>query len=743
MRAKFLSYSAFFVLVFLMTPADLSAQTKRPRIKPITASVTVLASKQTPAQRRQDAFNTAWSTLNQSYFDKDFGGLDWNRIRAEYSTKVRVTRTDAEFHRLLAEMIKRLGKSHLSIIVPEYLERLKTARKTARVREKLLAQKGERSAPTEVEADDDDDTMFDEAGGTRYGIGIELRMLADKLVVSSVEKQSGAALAGIKPGYIVEEINGVSMAEMVAQSVLNGDSPADIRFLLPIEIVDSFLNGEPDSSVFVTCLDETDTAREFTVPRLALAGEAIMISKNLPEQFLKYESVSLSSDVGYVKFNAFAVPVIAKFCNTLTEFKGKKAIIVDLRGNLGGVLGSMIGLSGMLTDRQINLGTFISRTGREAFVVASKLKHFKGRVVLLVDGQSMSATELFTAGLQGNARAVVVGERTGGRSLPAVWIKLETGAVMLYPVADFMTPKGTSLEGVGLEPDHIVALERKALLQGVDTQLQRALAVANDETAFNKSLEPIAPPLGLSTSSILPPPPPPRAAPRAVAGTISQAVTPAVSDARSLKIVADFTATVGGAEAIKRIQTYEATGSMTAGKNGEGGGEIYAARQLPDKFVLVIKSPSVGEVREIYNGKTSIVQADFGLDRVLFPNTDTTNVHLFAPFFNALDLDYLRGLKYEGDYEVEGRMRQVLSATSPAGLPVGLSFDTRTKMLVTFSLPGLLYTLGDYRRTGDIMVPHQIDLDAILAIKLSSVTLNPKLDPGNFQKKEKCFDIPN
>ncbi len=90
-----------------------SAQKRKPRIKPITATVTVSASNPTPAQRRQEAFLTAWGTLNQNYFDKTFGGLDWEKIRAEYQPRVYRARTDAEFHRILEEMIGRLGKSHL------------------------------------------------------------------------------------------------------------------------------------------------------------------------------------------------------------------------------------------------------------------------------------------------------------------------------------------------------------------------------------------------------------------------------------------------------------------------------------------------------------------------------------------------------------------------------------------------------------------------------------------------------
>lgn len=740
MRIKFLVRPALLLLVLAALTVGAAAQKKKTRIKPIRATVTVSASNPTPAQRRQEAFFMAWHTLDQHYFDKTFGGLDWNKIRKEYETRVKAARTDAAFHQILQEMIDRLGKSHLNIIVPEYFETLENAKVKARVRGKELA--AEKRAAAGDAADDvseDEDELFGDAARMRYGIGVELRMLADQVVITRIDKQSGAAIAGLKAGFVIDKINGVSLTDVVRQSVIAGNSLEEIRYLLPIEIVESFLNGDPETSVFLTCLDETDKPKEFTVPRLELAGEAISISKNLPEQFLKYEALSLSADVGYIKFNAFAIPVIGKFCDSLTEFGDKKALIVDLRGNLGGILGSMIGLSGMLTDRPLTLGTFVSRAGSAPFTAESRIKNFKGRIVLLVDGQSMSAAEMFTAGLQGSRRAVVVGERTGGQSLPAVWIKLSTGAVMVYPVADFITARGTSLEGTGLEPDHMVALDRRSLLQGIDPQLQKALVLTADESAFPKRPETKPEPVADIISTSGPPPPPP---PKALT-KLAPAPTPAPSDARSLKLIADFTAAVGGSPALKRISSYEVKGSVVIGENGEADGDIYAARQFPDKAVIVINSPSMGETREIYNGKTSFLQADYGIDRSLYPNIDTTGVHLLSPFFNALDLEYLRGLKYEGEYEVEGRMRQVLSATSPSGHSVGLSFDVGTKMLVTFSLPGVLYTLSDYRRIDGVSIPFRIDMDRIMNIHLTSVTINPKLDASNFEKKEKCFDKAN
>jgi hypothetical protein len=154
----------------------------------------------------------------------------------------------------------------------------------------------------------------------------------------------------------------------------------------------------------------------------------------------------------------------------------------------------------------------------------------------------------------------------------------------------------------------------------------------------------------------------------------------------------------------------------------------------------VINSSTVGEVREIYNGKRAFLQADYGLDRNPYSHLDTTRAHLLAPIFNVVEPQYLKGLKYEGEYEIEGRIRQALSATAKDGYDVGLSFDKQTKMLVTIALPGAFFTLRDYRKVDGFTLPFHLDMEGVMNVRLDSLTINPKLDPSNFEKKEKCFD---
>ena len=752
-----------FPLVFLslfsllLLSGVVNAQKQKGRQKRILGTVTVTATKPTAAKRRQETFFLAWSTLNDNYFDKTFGGLDWNKIRNEYRPRVDRARSDSEFHRILEEMMNRLGKSHLNLIVPEYFEKIETAKIRARAREKELAAERERSSgKTPIDNEDDAADPFSDPAGKKYGIGIEVRILDGQLVVTRVEQLSGAKVSGIKPGYVIEKINGVTFKEITSQLVLAGVSLERIKDLLPIGIEEDFLNGDPETSVFITCRDENDQVREFTVPRLALDGSTVTLSKHLPEQRLVFESRSLSPDIGYIRFNSFAIPVVGKFCDSITEFRGKKAIVVDLRGHLGGLLAPMIGLAGMLTEKPLTLGTFYNRTSEQKFTVSSKGNNFKGRIVLLVDGQSLSASEMFASGLRSNGRVLIVGEQTGGQSLPAVWTKLPTGAVMMYPISDFHPLGGRSLEGVGVRPDHLVGLDRRSLLTGIDAQLQKAIAVAGDDSAFAKQPpstprkeDSNGPPLVVPdyVGPATPPPPPAKLdlsklppPPKVVS---SSPPTPTGNDERAVKIISDFASAFGGRDAAKQLTSYEVRGKMIESDKTELDGDFYSAWEAPNKIAVVLNTPSVGEVRSVFNGKNSFQETDFGVSGEGIQLADRDNADFFAPYFRGMDLEYLKGLKYEGDWAVAGRSRHALSAVNPRGEAIGLSFYADSKMLASFSVHGTLFTFDDFRKVDGVMVPFRVEISRLMDVRLESVKLNSKIDPSAFEKKEKCFDKVN
>lgn len=738
------------LLLLLVLACGTSAFPQRSRTTPtrIVRTVNVTAASGTaPAhltaaqQRRQDAFMRVWTILDQTYFDRTYNGLDWPRIRDEYQPKITAAITDAEAHRLMQEMILRLGRSHFAIVSPEFFENVNAARTASRARERITST---HDGPASGSDDPDDmvnaEHLFIDPGA-RFGIGIDLRYIDKRFVVASVAEHSSAQLVGIRQGYVVEKINGLALDDLVSRTVRAYPNSREIRQVLPLAIVNWFLNSKDKTPVALTCLDEKDESREFSVPRLALAGRAVSFGGSFPLEYLEYRSSSLSDDVGYIKFNVFALPVLEKFCGSLTDFARKRAIIIDLRGNSGGLLATLYALTGMLTDHPISLGTSIYRRGSEELSIVSKAKHYSGKVVLLVDDQTMSAGEMFSAGLQENGRAVVIGERTAGVALPASIVRLPTGALFEYPVANFKTWKGKILEGTGVEPDVPVTRDRRSLLDGRDAQLEKALEVIKADPAPSK-IE-LSKRAENTSEAVLPPPAkaPAKAQARLTAPALAK--QPTSIDPKAIAVMSDFAAAIGGADTYDRLRSYEAVGRGTVGFVGsESDVNLHIFREKPDKYTLLFESDAIGQVRQVYSPKGSFVQTEYGMEHSLSSKPDPADIDLFDGVRDALNPGAFRWLAYDGVFEDEGRKLHVIEARNALGVTMAMTFDVESKMLVRISFPGFMYTLGDFRKVDHLTLPFSIRLDGVMNVQLDSIKLDPTIPPEIFERKLNCFDKP-
>jgi carboxyl-terminal processing protease len=189
------------------------------------------------------------------------------------------------------------------------------------------------------------------------------------------------------------------------------------------------------------------------------------------------------ASAGIVRFNVWMPGVDPLFQQAIDRFRGKNAIIVDLRGNPGGLAAMIMGISGhFLTERKA-LGTMKTRDAELRFAANPRLVNaagqrvepFAGPLAILVDAMTGSASECFAGGMQSIGRARVFGQTSMGQALPAFFDKLPNGDVLIHATGDFVTADGTRLEGRGVVPDEPVALARADLLAGRDATLEAAL----------------------------------------------------------------------------------------------------------------------------------------------------------------------------------------------------------------------------------------------------------------------------
>jgi carboxyl-terminal processing protease len=421
------------LLLSLALTLSALAQAARPEVVAVVSN---------PSEIRQNTFDLVWRTVKEKHFDPTFGGVDWDKVREKYAPRAAAVKTDAELHNLLQQMLGELGQSHFGILPPEAV--------------------ASDAASLQKEGD----------------IGIDVRVLDGRIVITSVEERSKAAAVGLKTGFIVEEIDGQPVQRLFERFSKSKLSAATANLYIT-RIALSGINGKPGTAVRLAYLDGGDKRMEATIEREKLKGEFSPPFGNFPPQHMKFESRRLAGNIGYIRFNIWVIPMMERIREAIRSHSDASGIIIDLRGNPGGVGAMAPAVTGQLETKQVSLGTMRMRAGHTNFVAFPQQNAYKGPVVILIDSLSASTSEVFASGMQEIGRAIIVGETSVGAALPSVFEKLPTGAVFQYAIADFRTPRGILIEGRGVVPDVQVKLARRQLIEGFDAQLDAAIKQLN------------------------------------------------------------------------------------------------------------------------------------------------------------------------------------------------------------------------------------------------------------------------
>ena len=415
-----------------------------------TADNAAIAVKDETELRRQ-SFLKVWNTINDKHYDPTFGGIDWQKVREQYEPKALAAKSSGEFHGILRQMLGELKLSHFEVYPPP---------------------------PTTVETGDP-------AGGLS---GISLDYIENKPLITNVEKNSNAEKAGVRTGFIIEKINGKQISELLAplEKYLSEQKFDEQKSLLyRRSTLQSFFDGKPDSDFKLEVLDGENKSRSFNFKLVTGQKQMSEPLGNFPAQEVIFESKRLDGNIGYIRFSIWLIPQMAKIRAAVRELSDAKGIIFDLRGNPGGVGGIALGAAGLLVKEQISLGSMNGRDSETKFIVYPQPEPFTGKVMILTDYGSASTSEIFAAGMQENGRAKVIGTRSAGLVLPSVFEILPTGAMFQYAISDYKSPNKVLIEGRGVAPDFEIKQTRKALLEGRDLPLEKAVELINNKEVKN------------------------------------------------------------------------------------------------------------------------------------------------------------------------------------------------------------------------------------------------------------------
>jgi carboxyl-terminal processing protease len=239
----------------------------------------------------------------------------------------------------------------------------------------------------------------------------------------------------------------------------------------------SRLQGKVGQPVTVTFIDGTGKPVEKSIDRAPARGVVTSLGF-LPPMRVWLESKRIGSDIGYIRFNQFLDPptIMKQYEDAVLSCLKCRGMIIDLRGNTGGIGIMATGMAGFFSDRgDLKLGKMIMRQTTLNFIINPRPQTYDGPVAVLIDGMSASTAEIFAGGLQDLKRARVFGTRSAGAALPSTIKKLPNGDGFQYAQANYISEGGLPLEGRGVTPDVEAKQSREALLNGHDRVVDSAV----------------------------------------------------------------------------------------------------------------------------------------------------------------------------------------------------------------------------------------------------------------------------
>jgi carboxyl-terminal processing protease len=306
-------------------------------------------------------------------------------------------------------------------------------------------------------------------------VGVELRLIDDMPTVWRLDPNSSAASAGVQAGWVLVDVDGKPTADMMAKASKVRSPLVEPEFLKRI-LVSGLGTCTLGKVQRFGWLDGENHRVETDLVLQRPAGIECKFG-NLPTTFVTCQSYTTQGRIPVFALNIFFEPsqVIDQFDQLVRDHHDAPGLILDLRGNIGGLGFMAMSLGGFLTDQSgLQLGLMTTRAGPMKFTLIPRDTVFRGKVAVLVDEFSMSTSEILAAGLQDNALARVFGRKTPGMALPSAIEMLPHGAGFQYAFANYHSAKGEPLEGRGVEPNEPIELTRADLLRGHDADLDAA-----------------------------------------------------------------------------------------------------------------------------------------------------------------------------------------------------------------------------------------------------------------------------
>ncbi len=361
-----------------------------------------------------EMYDNVWRLINSKYVDQTNNEQNWHKWRHKYDN---VIKTDEDAYVAIDTMVASLNDPYTKFLNPKEFQE-----ETSSIK------------------------------GSLKGIGIQIGVKDGKLMVIAPIEDTPAEKAGLLADDEILSIDGKSTKGITV------DKAADQ------------IRGEEGTQVTLLIKRKNMEPKEYTITRAEI--EIKSVTQKVPTK------MEVPEDICYIRLSSFISRNAAKeVADIINNNEGKKAFIIDLRSNPGGLLSNAIYISDMF----LNGGAIVSTVDRDGYKETQKATSgvltTKPLVVLLNKG-SASASEIFSGAMKDNKRAVLVGTQSFGKGLVQEINKLPNNAGINITIQKYLTPNGTDIHKKGITPDVVVELTDDEVKNKDDVQLKKAIEVA-------------------------------------------------------------------------------------------------------------------------------------------------------------------------------------------------------------------------------------------------------------------------
>ena len=304
-------------------------------------------------------------------------------------------------------------------------------------------------------------SFLDETNGSYCGIGalVSQNVQTGVSTIVRVFEGSPAEEAGILPGDALYKVDGTEVIGM------------DLSLL-----VNNYVKGEEGSQLTITVYREnSDEYKDITLTRRPIDVQTV-------------SGKMLDDEIGYISVAEFD-RVTADQCKSKIEElqgEGMKRLIIDLRNNPGGEVTTVVSMADYILKDGGRILTVANKKGTEETYDAEDGHSLEIPMVVLVNGNSASASEVFTGAMKDYGVATIVGTKTFGKGIVQTLMPLSDGSAIKLTTDHYYTPNGNDIHGKGIEPDVEVELDEEAAQEVVipeekDNQLQKAVEVVKEK----------------------------------------------------------------------------------------------------------------------------------------------------------------------------------------------------------------------------------------------------------------------